>query len=187
MTNENITYVKPGDTCCHGDFTIDFVSCDHGAGAPDAVGVVVTVDGKKIYEAGDTCLRLDRVDEYKAKGPFDVMIAPINGMYGNLNATDCAKLADALQPKLTVALLIIPTTFFYQTAILDQTRRGAEAYGVRPKLEDRKVTAAAERSMCGHRCLHARSPFHLNQVSVLLLYSKTQGISTVQKQGDCNE
>ena len=102
MTNENITYVKPGDTCCHGDFAIDFVSCDHGAGAPDAVGVVVTVDGKKIYEAGDTCLRLDRVDEYKAKGPFDVMIAPINGMYGNLNVTDCAKLADALRPKLTV-------------------------------------------------------------------------------------
>lgn len=102
MTNEHITYVKPGDTCCHGDFTIDFVSCDHGAGASDAVGVVVTVDGKKIYEAGDTCLHLDRGDEYKAKGPFDVLIAPINGMYGNLNALDCAKLADALQPKLTI-------------------------------------------------------------------------------------
>lgn len=102
MNKDNITYVKPGDVYLHGDFTIDFVNCDHGTGAPDAVGVVVTVDGKKIYEAGDTCLRLDRVDEYKAKGPFDVMIAPINGMYGNLNAEDCAKLADALKPKITI-------------------------------------------------------------------------------------
>ena len=102
MTNENITYVKPGDTWIHGDFTIDFLNCDHGSGAPDAVGVVVTVDGKKICEVGDTCLRLDRIDEYNAKGPFNVMIAPINGMYGNLNAADCAKLADVVRPKVTV-------------------------------------------------------------------------------------
>lgn len=102
MEENNISYVKPGESYLCGDFSIDFVSCDHGAGAPDAVGVVVTVDGKKIYETGDTCLRLDRVDEYRAKGPFDVLIAPINGMYGNLNAENCAKLADVLQPKVTV-------------------------------------------------------------------------------------
>ena len=102
MSDKNIRYVRPGETCQAGDFTIDFVSCDHGAGAPDAVGAVVTADGKKIFEAGDTCLRLDRAEEYRAKGPFDVLIAPINGIYGNLTAEDCAKLADALQPKLTV-------------------------------------------------------------------------------------
>lgn len=102
MYEENISYVKPGETYIYGDFTMDFVNCDHGDGAPDAVGVVITVDGKKIYEAGDTCLRLDRVDEYREKGPFDVMIAPINGMYGNLDAGDCAQLADALKPRLTI-------------------------------------------------------------------------------------
>lgn len=102
ITNPKIDYIKPGDHRVCGDFTIDFVNCDHGAGAPDAVGVVVTVDGKKIYEAGDTCLRLDRIDEYKKFGTFDIMIAPINGAYGNLNEADCAKLADELNPKLTV-------------------------------------------------------------------------------------
>jgi L-ascorbate 6-phosphate lactonase len=30
------------------------------------------------------------------------LIAPINGMYGNLNSNDCAKLSYALQPKLTI-------------------------------------------------------------------------------------
>lgn len=96
---ESITYVEPGDRCTAGDFDITFVNCDHGTGAPDAVGVVVKVDGKIIYEAGDTCLRLDRVDEV----PYpDVMIAPINGMYGNLNEADCAALAAALKPGITI-------------------------------------------------------------------------------------
>lgn len=102
MSNEKITYVKPGDSHLCGDFQIDFVNCDHGKGAPDAVGVVVNVDGKRIYEAGDTCLRLDWVQEITEKGKVDVLIAPINGMYGNLDAIDCARLADAIQPKLTI-------------------------------------------------------------------------------------
>ena len=95
-----ITYVKPLEHYEIGDFTLDFVNCDHGTGAPDAVGVVVTVDGKRVYEAGDTCLRLDRVGEIEQ--PLDVLIAPIIGAYGNLNERDCAALAKALQPDVTV-------------------------------------------------------------------------------------
>ncbi len=102
MYEENVSYVESGETYAYSDFRVDFVNCDHGDSTPDAVGVVVTVDGKKIYEAGDTCLRLDWIDKYKEKGPFDVMIAPINGMYGNMNSEDCAKLVDILKPKLTI-------------------------------------------------------------------------------------
>lgn len=102
MTNDGITYIKPGDTYEYGDFTLHFVNCDHGTGAPDAVGVIVEVDGKIIYEAGDTCLRLDRTDEYLSFGQPDVMMAPINGAYGNLNEEDCARLAATLKPKLTI-------------------------------------------------------------------------------------
>lgn len=98
--NSQITYVKPLESYDAGDFHIDFVNCDHGAGAPDAVGVVITVDGKRIYEAGDTCLRLDRVNEVAR--PLDVLIAPINGAFGNLNEEDCSKLAEALKPKVTI-------------------------------------------------------------------------------------
>jgi L-ascorbate 6-phosphate lactonase len=102
ITNDNITYVKPGEVYTDGDFELEFVSCDHGTGAPDAVGIVIKVDDKKIYIAGDTCLRLDRVEEYASKGPFDVMIAPINGAYGNLNENECAILSNALKPMLTI-------------------------------------------------------------------------------------
>lgn len=98
--NDQIVYVKPGERFAIGDYSVIFVNCDHGSGAPDAVGVVVQVDGKTIYEAGDTCLRLDRVNEIPQ--PLDVLLAPINGAYGNLNEKDCATLAKALQPKVTI-------------------------------------------------------------------------------------
>lgn len=102
MPEERVAYVKPGKHCVLGDFSLSFTNCDHGKGAPDAVGVLVTVDGKRILEVGDTCLRLDRVGEYLAEGPIDVLIAPINGAFGNMDEADCAKLANALQPKLTI-------------------------------------------------------------------------------------
>lgn len=102
ISDSNTTYVKVGDKFMDGDFVLEFVPCDHGSGALDAVGVIVTVDNKKIYEAGDTCLRLDRIEEYKKKGPFDVLIAPINGAYGNLNERECAKLSGELRPRITV-------------------------------------------------------------------------------------
>lgn len=97
-----VTFVKPGDMATNGAFKLNFINCDHGTGAPQAVGVIIEVDGKKIVEVGDTCLRLDRVDEILSRGPVDVMIAPINGAYGNLNEEECAKLADAIKPKITI-------------------------------------------------------------------------------------
>lgn len=102
MDSKNITYIKPGDNIIAGDFILDFVSCDHGIETPDAVGVIITVDNKRIYEAGDTCLRLDRVEEYLAKGSLNIMIVPINGAYGNMDERDCVEFSMALKPKLTI-------------------------------------------------------------------------------------
>lgn len=102
MTEKNVQYVKPGYSTAKGDFKLDFINCDHGSGAPDAVGVIITVDGKKIVEVGDTCLRLDWTSEYLSQGNLDVLIAPINGAYGNLNEEECAVLANHLKPEVTI-------------------------------------------------------------------------------------
>lgn len=102
LDDSRITYVRPGETYHTGDFSVAFVNCDHGTGAPDAVGAVISVDGLKFYFAGDTCLRLDRTEEILSQGPIDVMIAPINGAYGNLDEHDCALLSKALCPRLTI-------------------------------------------------------------------------------------
>lgn len=102
LTKAQISYVAPASVGKCGDFTLHFLNCDHGLGAPQAVGVLVCVDGKRILEVGDTCLRLDWVPEYLSQGDLDVLIAPINGAYGNMDECTCTELAEALQPKQTV-------------------------------------------------------------------------------------
>lgn len=102
IDKSRVTFVKPGDSAVCGDFNISFINCDHGTGAPQAVGVIVEVDGYRLCEIGDTSLRLDRTGEYLSKGRLDVLIAPINGAYGNLNEEDCVTLAEAIQPELTI-------------------------------------------------------------------------------------
>lgn len=102
IDKNRVDFVSPGDTKTCGDFTLHFVNCDHGQGAPLAVGVIVEVDGYKILGVGDSCLRTDRVNEYLEYGNPDVMIAPINGAYGNLNESECAVLANSVKPGITI-------------------------------------------------------------------------------------
>lgn len=102
LQEERIEYVNPGDTYYQDDLVLNFVNCDHGNSAPDAVGVIISTGGLNIYETGDTCLRLDRVDEIHEIGNIDVLIGPINGAYGNMNEKDLALLSNALQPSLTI-------------------------------------------------------------------------------------
>ena len=40
ISNKRISYVKPNTIFNCSDFQLDFVDCDHGKGAPDAVGLV---------------------------------------------------------------------------------------------------------------------------------------------------
>lgn len=102
MSSNRIKYVQPGDHCFDSDFDIRFINCDHGTGAPDAFGIILTVDDKRICFVGDSCLRLDRTKEYLSQGELDVLIAPINGAYGNLNEEECALLSNLLKPQLII-------------------------------------------------------------------------------------
>lgn len=102
IDNNRVQYVKPGDSFDMAGFHIDFIHSDHGAGAPLEAAPIVTVDGKHILEAGDTSLHLDWKDEYLKAGALDVLIAPINGAYGNLNEQENVDLTAVLKPKQTV-------------------------------------------------------------------------------------
>lgn len=102
IEEKRVTFVKPGDYHKVDDFELHFVNSDHGLGAPLSVGILLTVDNKNILEVGDTSLHLDWVKEYLSSGPLDVLIAPINGAYGNLNEQEQVTLTKKLEPKLTV-------------------------------------------------------------------------------------
>ncbi len=102
IDKNNCRFVKPGEQFTDGEIVLHFVLCDHGKGAPDAFGVVVELDSMKLFFAGDTCLRKDKISYFKQFGDIDILIAPINGAWGNMDESDCAEFAKELQAKLTI-------------------------------------------------------------------------------------
>ena len=76
-----------------GDALLRVGYADHGDLAPDAVGLVIEVGGLRIYHSGDTAFRPQQMQAVQALRP-QVLLACINGAYGNLNAQDAARLAD---------------------------------------------------------------------------------------------
>lgn len=97
-----ITFLSVGDSHTCQDIQVQAVFCDHGNSAPLAVGLVIMIDDKKIYMTGDTSLRLDKAESIKGLGPFDVIIAPINGTFGNLNEAEAVSLCGFFNPKLMI-------------------------------------------------------------------------------------
>ena len=95
-------YLEPGMSANVEDIGLTALFCDHGAAAPRAIGLAVQVDGKRLYFTGDTALRLDKADEIAARGPYDVMIAPINGAFGNLDERDAVTLCGRIGPGLII-------------------------------------------------------------------------------------
>ena len=102
LDKKRITYVKTGDTVVCDDIVVHAVFFFFCEGAPKAIGFVFEIDGYKIYLAGDTALRLDKAPEISQYGPFDVMLAPINGAFGNLNEKENVELCKFHQPRLSV-------------------------------------------------------------------------------------
>lgn len=102
LDETRVRFVSPGDRAEAAGFRLHFISCDHGTGAPQAVGLLAECDGKRLLFVGDTCFRPDLVPEYLSDGPVDFMAAPINGAFGNLDWKECAALAALVKPRLLV-------------------------------------------------------------------------------------
>ena len=96
-----IRYLKELDVFADGDVKITAMPCDHGDEAPEAIGLLIEANGKRIYIAGDTCYREDTFTRKELSG-LDVFILPINGAYGNLNEEEGAKAAGIIKAKLTI-------------------------------------------------------------------------------------
>lgn len=102
ILSEKTRFFSTGESVVCGDITVHFINCDHGDAAPDALGVIIECAGKRLCITGDTCLRLDRVEEYNAHGKIDVLFTPINGAFGNMNHSDAVSLAKAVSPSLVI-------------------------------------------------------------------------------------
>jgi L-ascorbate 6-phosphate lactonase len=78
------------------------VYADHGALAPDALGVVLDFDGIRVYHTGDTAYRPERLQFAAAMRP-DVLLPCINGRYGNMDSREAALLVRDISPRLAIA------------------------------------------------------------------------------------
>lgn len=99
---ERCTILREGDCATVADMRIRAVYADHGEPAPDALGFVMEAEGVSIYDVGDSAYRPQRILA-SLGGAVDVMIAPINGAFGNLNPEEACGLAEVVQPALLIA------------------------------------------------------------------------------------
>jgi len=77
------------------------VPCDHGELAPNALGIILEIAGRRVYFLGDTCYRED-IFQAAAARPVDVLIPPINGKFGNLDSTQAARCVSLIRPTLAI-------------------------------------------------------------------------------------
>lgn len=97
----DITYLSCGESALRDDLKVTGVPCDHGELAPDALGLLIEIAGKKIYYMGDTAYRPDYLTNPLLRD-IDLLLLPINGAFGNLNEQEAAQVVETLAPKLAV-------------------------------------------------------------------------------------
>jgi len=97
ITDERVTILREGEHCVFRDLSFRAVFADHGELAPEAVGFVIKTDNITLYNVGDSGFAPERMLEDLPA--VDVMIAPINGAYGNLDEEEACRLAALVHPR----------------------------------------------------------------------------------------
>ncbi len=105
IDSEHICSMHRGERITFQNIEIHAVFSDHGELSPDAIGFVITTPDIKIYFTGDTSL-CDEVKHIAIVEKPDLILPPINGMYGNLNEEEAAELCE-----LSGAKWVIPCHF----------------------------------------------------------------------------
>ena len=96
------TILAAGESKVIGEVGFRAVYADHGELAPDAVGLLITLDGITVYATGDTAYCPERIIGSLGKVAVDIMIAPINSAYGNLGHENAVRLAARVQPRVLI-------------------------------------------------------------------------------------
>jgi L-ascorbate metabolism protein UlaG (beta-lactamase superfamily) len=71
---------------------------------PEAIGLIIESEQKRIYLSGDTLWTEDLRREVQNFGALDVILICINGKLGNMNTDDAIELVQMLRPKLAIPM-----------------------------------------------------------------------------------
>ena len=98
---ERFPIVPLGEVLELGDVRLTGVYADHGELAPEALGVLLEINGVKIWQVGDSAYRPEKWQDLFGQ-EIDILLPPINGAFGNLNAVEAAKLAGDAHAKVVI-------------------------------------------------------------------------------------
>ncbi|MFH0795835.1 MAG: MBL fold metallo-hydrolase [Candidatus Omnitrophota bacterium] len=102
IPEQRYSILKRGHSVTIKGITLKATYADHGKLAPEAVGFLIDLDGIKIYNVGDSAYAPKKImDSLKTK--VDIMISPINGKFGNMDAKETCRLAGVIKPKILIA------------------------------------------------------------------------------------
>ena len=99
--NNNYVLFNNGTTWTEGNVVFRAVKAEHSD--DDAIGVILSENGKNYYVSGDT-LYSERVFASLPNITFDVVFLPINGVGNNMNFIDAKKFASRLNAKKVVPI-----------------------------------------------------------------------------------
>ena len=92
--------LREGESIRLREVTVRATYADHSDLAPEAVGFLIAAGGVTIYTVGDSGFAPERL--LSGLPALDVMIAPINGAYGNLNEEEAVRLALLAKPRTLI-------------------------------------------------------------------------------------
>ena len=102
IKEDKIDLLNRNQSKTYNIFTIETVMADHGFLSQDALGIIIRINGKTIYFTGDTCFNSSLFEQVIKKGEIDLLLLPINGAFGNLDASEAAKVVSIINPKIAV-------------------------------------------------------------------------------------
>jgi L-ascorbate 6-phosphate lactonase len=102
ISKERYIILKEGEEWEMAGIKIRAVHADHGELSPRANGLLINIDGIKIYHTGDTSFRPGEI-QASLKTDVDIMIAPINGKFENMNALEACNLSLTIKPEILIA------------------------------------------------------------------------------------
>lgn len=102
MDGNRFVRLDRGEALNLGEIKLQAFVANHGALAPDAIGILLQMANKRIFFAGDSSFCEAYLDYTNGQKGFDLLLVAINGRYGNPNPKEAARIAQILEAKLTI-------------------------------------------------------------------------------------